>query len=246
MATVFWATFLRVSASAIAGIFFLAAAPSVCRANPREDFEMRVRPLLAKQCYSCHTQTKLGGLRLDSRETILKGGNSGAAAVAGNPDQSLLIQAVRHSHERLKMPPSGKLKPEEIAALEDWIRQGLYWPEESTKSAPAGYVISQEQRAFWSFQPVRKPISHVKNERWISGDLDRFVMAKLEEKGLRPAPAASRRTWLRRVTFDLTGLPPTPMELAEFLRDESPEAFSKWWIGCWLPQPMASGGAVIG
>lgn len=191
---------------------------------------MRVRPLLARQCYACHTQTHMGGLRLDSRDAILKGGNSGPAAVAGRPEESLLIRAVRRSHDRIKMPPSSTLAPAEIAVLEDWIRDGLYWPAGSAPvpKPTSGYTITAEQRAFWSFQPVKRPAPpEAKNKTWPRGSIDRFILAKLEEKRLRPAPEAGKRTLLRRVTFGLTGLPPTPEETEAFLRDASPDAFER-------------------
>ena len=110
----------------------LTAAQST---NSAEFFETRIRPLLAEKCFACHTQSRLGGMRIDSRETLLKGGNSGPAIVPGSPEQSLLIQAVSHTHERLKMPPQEKLKDSEIAALSDWIRAGAFWPESAPKSA---------------------------------------------------------------------------------------------------------------
>jgi hypothetical protein len=136
----------------------LLVVSSAVLADPTEDFENRVRPLLAKNCYACHRQTAMGGLRLDSREAILKGGASGPAAVAGQPAESLLVKAVEHTHEHLKMPPTGKLKPEEAAILRQWVSDGLFWPAEAptqTSSANSGeYVITPEHRSFWSFQPV--------------------------------------------------------------------------------------------
>lgn len=204
--------------------------PGLCaRAGDRESFEMQVRPVLARNCYACHTQSKMGGLRLDSREAILAGGKTGPAIIAGDPEKSLLIQAVTHRHERLKMPPSGELKPEEISALAAWIKDGAYWPPET--AAPAShqtYVITPEQRAFWSFQPVREPAPPpVKNASWARTPADHFILAKLESQGLQPAPPASRRTLLRRASLDLTGLPPTPEEIDAFEADRSPDAFAK-------------------
>jgi hypothetical protein len=196
--------------------------------DPVEQFEMQVRPVLAKNCYSCHTQSKLGGLRLDSRESILAGGNSGPAVVPGNPNQSLLWQAITQTHERLKMPPSGKLKAEEIAAIEDWIRLGAMWPASAPKPKEAAYVITPEQRAFWAFQAVRHPDPPpVKRSDWVRSPIDRFILARLEEKGIEPAPAADKRTLVRRASFDLTGLPPSPEEVDAFLADKSPDAFAK-------------------
>jgi cytochrome c553 len=171
----------------------------------------------------------LGELRLDSREAVLKGGKSGPAVVAGAPEKSLLIQAVTHRHERLKMPPAGKLKESEIADLIAWVRQGAIWPEKQTAGPAArasGSTIKPEQRNFWAFQPVRKPeIPSVKHSQWPQSPVDRFILAKLEENGLEPAPPADKRTLIRRATFDLTGLPPTPEEVEAFATDQSPNAF---------------------
>ena len=126
-------------------------------AEPGEFFETKVRPVLAKNCYSCHREAALGGLRLDSREAMLKGGKSGAAVVVGRPEESLLLRAVRQADEKVKkMPPSGKLSEAEIADLSAWIAQGAVWPA-SAVSQKTGKGITAEQRGFWSFQPVRAP-----------------------------------------------------------------------------------------
>lgn len=203
--------------------------PGLClQADDRESFEMKVRPVLARNCYACHTQSKMGGLRLDSREAILAGGKTGPAIIAGDPEKSLLIQAVTHKHERLKMPPAGELKPEEISALSAWIKEGAYWPPETAKEAGPAYVITPEQRAFWSFQPVREPAPPaVKDRTWARTPADHFILAKLESQGLKAAPPASRRTLIRRASLDLTGLPPTPGEIDAFEADRSPDAFAK-------------------
>lgn len=196
--------------------------------DPAEFFETRVRPVLAKNCFACHTASKMGGLEFQSQETLLKGGKSGPAIVPGDPDKSLLIQAIRQTHERLKMPPSGKLADTEIAAIETWIRNGAIWPEGPKKPAGSTYSITPEQRAFWSFQPVRKPAPpEVRDSGWATTPIDRFVLHALEAKGLKPVAPADRRTLLRRVTFDLTGLPPTPEEVDAFLHDRSPDAFAR-------------------
>jgi mono/diheme cytochrome c family protein len=204
-------------------VFLLIVSCSA--ADPREQFENKVRPVLAANCFACHRQTAMGGLRLDSREWILKGGANGPALIPGKPGESLLIKVTEQTHDRLKMPPGGKLKPEEIAALRDWITEGAYWPEE--KSLPPAtaseYVITPEQRAFWSFQPVKRP----KVTQAASNPIDAFVLARLDAEGLKPAPRAGKRTLIRRATIDLTGLPPSPEEVDAFLKDESPEAFAK-------------------
>ncbi len=171
-------------------------------------FETRIRPLLARQCYSCHAQTAMAGLRLDSREALLRGGKSGAAVEPGKADASLLIQAVTHSHGKLKMPPVRKLAEREIADLRAWVEDGANWPAESTGDG----------KVLWSLRPVRKPAG---------ASIDGLIGARLAAEGLRQGPVADKRTLLRRVTFDLTGLPPTPDEVRAFLADESAEAFEK-------------------
>jgi hypothetical protein len=212
----------------LAATCVLSAAQS---ANSVEFFETRIRPLLAEKCFACHTQARLGGMQIDSRETLLKGGNSGPAIVPGSPEQSLLIQAVSHTHERLKMPPQEKLKDAEITALSDWIRAGAFWPESAPKSVVDAHQrggITPQQRAFWSLQPVRKPsLPVVKDKNWPKTTIDHFVLARLEAQGLKPVPAADRRTWIRRVTFDLIGLPPTPEEVSSFIQDSSVKARAK-------------------
>src|SRR5437762_837620 len=160
-------TLLRGSALALAlALSPLAAAPE---SGAREFFEMRVRPILAKNCFACHTGSRMGGLEMSGREAFLKGGKSGPAIVPGDPDKSLLLQAVAQTHERLKMPPQGKLAEAEIADLRAWIKDGATWPEAAPANTSKGtaYVITPEQRAFWAFQPVRKiepPL--VKDKAW--------------------------------------------------------------------------------
>ena len=195
-------------------------------------FETKVRPVLADNCFACHTASRMGDLRVDSRQALLKGGKSGPAIVPGDPDKSLLITAVRQTTEKLKMPMGGKLKKEEVDALVEWIRGGAVWPESGAVAAPvpasAQYVITPEQRAFWSFAPLRKAaVPPVSDTAWAKTDIDRFILASLEQHGLQPAPPASRLVLLRRATLDLTGLPPTPEELAAFQQDQSPEAFAR-------------------
>ena len=210
----------------------LLAAPMLRAADPVDFFEMRVRPVLVKNCYSCHTTSAMGGLQLDTREHALKGGKSGSAIVPGNPDDSLLIQAVRQTHSKLKMPPGGKLRDNELGDLSEWVRGGASFGATSgAVAAPLkspDYKITAEQRAFWAFQPVRKSTPPaVRNKAWAKTPIDQFVLGKLELEGLKPARAAERRVLIRRVTFDLTGLPPTPDEVEAFLRDPAPDAYGK-------------------
>jgi hypothetical protein len=198
-----------------------------------EFFENKVRPLLVKRCYQCHGQGKVkGGLALTSREEVLEGGDSGPAAVVGRPDKSLLIRAVRYQ-ESPRMPPHGKLPDQEIALLTRWVQMGLPWPKGgSQRSAPTikggTFRITDAQKHFWSFQPVKPvPGPAVQDASWPRTDIDRFILAALERQGIPPAKAADKRTLLRRATFDLTGLPPTPEETEAFLGDHSPAAFGK-------------------
>ncbi len=206
-------------------LWMLLMCGCAAAADSGEFFEMRVRPVLAKNCYGCHTSTHMGGLQLDSRENALKGGNSGAAIVPGHADQSLLIQAITQRHEKFKMPPGGKLKPEEIADIESWINNGAPWPEGKAKPpAPPQYVITPAQRAFWAFQPVRTPAIPKGTAK---SPIDRFVLTALDRQNLKPVRPAARNDLIRRATFGLTGLPPTPEEVSAFLADKSPDAFAK-------------------
>ncbi len=213
------------------------APPAKENVDPQvaEFFETKVRPVLANNCYGCHgPASQMAGLRLDSKAFVLKGGDSGPVIVANDPAKSPLIQVVHHTG-KIQMPPGGKLKPEEIAALEEWVKLGAPWPgAEVSKAALAAaqtgeYTITPEQRRFWSFQPVRQPpLPPVKNTAWAAvSPIDRFVLAKLEARGLAPSRPADRRTLIRRATFDLHGLPPTPAEVAAFVNDKSPDAFAK-------------------
>src|SRR5579872_1389105 len=201
-----------------------AAKPNAPTAQAAEFFETSVRPLLFEKCFGCHgAKVQQGGLRLDSRATALAGGGSGPAIAAGNPDGSLLIKAVRYESAR-KMPPSGKMKPSEIAALTDWVKMGAPWPDAKPQAAPAANPASTH----WSFLPVKRAAPpKVKNAAWVKSPIDRFILAKLEAKGLTPAPPADRRTLIRRATIQLTGLPPTTDEIQAFVADRSPNAFEK-------------------
>ena len=193
---------------------------------------MRIRPVLAENCYACHTSAKKGSLRVDSREGLRRGGNSGPAIRPGNSAGSLLIQAVSQTHERLSMPPQGKLDSREIESLQAWIDSGAIWPDTEVDQLPvadaASHVVPPEQRAFWSFQPVREPVvPKVGDHSWPSGPIDHFILARLENEGLKPVASADKRTLIRRATFDLIGLPPAPEEVDAFLADYSQEAFVK-------------------
>lgn len=203
-----------------------AAAP----ANTPEYFETKIRPILASNCYACHTNSKLGGLRLDSRESMLKGGESGPAIVPGDPEHSLLVSAIRQTG-KLKMPMSGKLKPEDVATMEEWIKAGAVWPANAgpvISQKADEYVITKEQRAFWSIQPIKvTPAPAVKDTKWARTEIDRFILSHLEKEGLQPVGPADKRTLIRRASLDLTGLPPKAEEVDAFLKDQSPDAYAK-------------------
>ena len=191
-------------------------------ATDAEFFESKVRPILAANCYTCHTDTAMGELRLDSLDAVLKGGKSGPVVVPGKPEESVLIQAVQRTHAKLKMPPTGPLTAAEVDVLIEWVKRGVPWGETAAHIAPA------ERLRFWAFQRVSKPpVPPVKNKAWVRTPVDNFVLATLESKGMAPVKPADQRTWLRRVTLDLIGLPPTPEEVDSFLRDKSPEAYKK-------------------
>ena len=193
-----------------------------------EFFEKHVRPVLIENCYGCHSagaEKLKGGLYLDTRDGILKGGDNGPAIVPGNPDKSLLIRAVRYTDKDLKMPPKDKkLSDEQIEHLEAWVKMGAPDP----RTGQAAKTATANPRKHWAFQPVREPVPpSVKNGKLVRTPVDAFVLARLEEKKLSFAPGADRRTLIRRATFDLHGLPPTPEEVQAFEADDSADAFAK-------------------
>jgi hypothetical protein len=214
----------------LVGISVFAAeppAPSVKLTSEQERFfETNIRPLLHEQCLPCHNdKVQSASLRLDSRQALLKGNPNGPVVVPGNPDQSKLLQVV-HYQGQVKMPPSGKLKADQIAALTQWVRMGAPWPTARQGSPAAGSGASSAP--IWSLRPVKVAgVPKVKNGTWVQNPIDAFVLAKLERQGLSPSPAADRRTLLRRISYDLTGLPPTEAELSAFVSDKSPQAYEK-------------------
>jgi hypothetical protein len=210
-----------------------ALAQTQAAASP-DYFETNIRPVLAGYCYGCHTDSALGGLRLDSREDMIKGGQRGVAVVPGDPENSLLIKAIRQTDPGLKMPLGGKLKDSEVANFVEWVKAGAVWPKTAITATPnagdksAKYVISESRRSFWSFLPLQNPAPpEVKDTRWAKTEIDRFIMAKLDHEGIKPVGPASKLDLLRRATLDLTGLPPTPDEIAAFEKDNTPGAFAK-------------------
>ncbi len=164
---------------------------------------------------------------MTSRNALTKGGNSGPAVEPGHPERSLLLQAVNHTHERFKMPPQGKLSDEQINDIAAWIRDGAVWPPAPETQTSDGFQVTEEQRNFWSFQPVREPVPPKLPNANEASPIDRFILAKLEEKDLGIAPSADKRTLLRRAYLDLIGLPSPPEQVRAFVEDESPDAFAQ-------------------
>ncbi len=204
----------------------ITAEPS---ASPQavEFFEKNVRPVLAEKCFMCHGATlQQSQLRVDSREALLKGGAHGAAIVPDKPEQSLLIKAITHADEKIKMPPTGKLSDKEIENLTAWVKMGAPFPEIRNPKSEI-----RNAQGHWAFQPVKKPpVPTLKNKHLrarVKTPIDAFVLAKLEQKKMTPAPWADRRTLIRRVYFDLIGLPPTYEEVEAFIADKSPNAWEK-------------------
>jgi len=197
-------------------------------------FEKNVRPLLVESCAGCHNAklaSPMGGLRLDTRALAMKGGDRGPSVVPGDLEKSLLIRAVRYNDRVLQMPPKGKLKPEQIEALEAWVKMGAPWPASAKPHAAAKVVefdLKARRDGHWSFQPLkRQPVPVVRRKEWPQTPVDNFVLGKLEARGFAPAAPADRRTLIRRITQDLTGLPPTREEVDAFLADREPDAYEK-------------------
>jgi len=212
-------------------LLVVAASASAADLTPAQTqfFESKIRPILANNCYKCHSQSAekvKGGLFLDTKEALLKGGETGPAVVPGDPEKSLLIKAVRYTDPDLQMPPKGnKLTDDQIADLTAWVKMGAPDPRVATV-AQKNWVDSNKKH--WAWQPLRKPaVPETKDSSWAKTPVDNFILAKLEEKDLKPNPPADKRTLIRRATFDLIGLPPTPEEVEDFVKDESPDAFAK-------------------
>ncbi|MEO6183919.1 MAG: PSD1 and planctomycete cytochrome C domain-containing protein [Verrucomicrobiota bacterium] len=209
---------------------FFTAIAATPGAEGVEYFEKKVRPLLIDNCYKCHSQESAkvkGGLLLDSKESVLKGGDSGPAIVPGDPDKSLLIKAVRYFDEKLQMPPKDKkLSSEQITDLEVWVKMGA--PDPRTQGAKSNVQSSKSPQAHWAFQPIHNsPVPKVKDKRWAQTPIDGFILAKLEGKKIKPSAPADKRTLIRRATFDLLGLPPSAQDVEQFVTDKSPDAFAK-------------------
>ncbi len=216
---------LRMALWSLLGGLWLTARVLSAGDAQEEFFETSIRPILANHCLECHGRTDpSGGLRLDSRAGILKGGESGPAVVLGQPDASRLIQAVRHQ-QGLEMPPEKHLSDAQIAALSRWIKQGAFWPQQHAR-----ILTSSEEAArhHWAFQPMQDPVPPLtKRKSWVRNPIDAFILNKLESAGLEPSPQADRRTLIRRVSYTLTGLPPTPEEVEQFVNDPEPDAYER-------------------
>ncbi len=227
---------------ALASLFMLTAGKAMADDRKSEPdaadfFESKVRPVLVEHCYKCHStqaKTPRGNLRLDSLDGMKKGGDTGPAIVPGDVNGSLLVQAVRYKDEQMKMPPKGKLPEATVATLERWVRTGAVMPHGAEPTAgtissrkPAGLDF-EAARSHWAYRPIRKPaIPDVKHAEWPRTPVNSFVLTRLEAAGLTPAPPADRRTLLRRVYFDLIGLPPTAEEVEAFEKDPAPDAYAR-------------------
>ena len=200
-----------------------------------EFFEKQIRPILMTNCSPCHNpQAYIANLDLTTAEGFARGGESGALINQANPETSRLLKVISYS-ETLKMPPKGKLRTSEIAALAEWVKMGAPWagtpavqPERKWTASKTTREFTDEEKAFWAYQPLAQVVPpKVKNRNWVKSPIDAFVLQKLEGKGISPAPPADKLTLLRRATYDLTGLPPTEQEISEFLADKSAQAFAR-------------------
>ncbi len=224
---------VRFAALSIASAYFAASgvAQTVNAGSP-EFFESKVRPILANSCYGCHTNSAMGGLRLDSLDGLKKGGKRGPALVPGDAEKSLLVQAIRQSGDAPKMPMGGRLKDTEVTDIVSWVKAGAVWPKSdapvAATSSDGKYVITAERKNFWSFLPLADPAPpRISDPKWAKTPIDHFVLAEMEKQGLKPVAPATKRDLIRRATIDLTGLLPTPEEISNFEADKSPDAFAK-------------------
>ena len=234
------------SCAVVVGVSLLAAgravvaAPTVPMAEAEEFFEKQVRPMLVQNCLSCHgPKLQESGLRLDSRDQMMKGAEGHPIIVPGHPETSRLISVTRYDGD-IQMPPEGKLPEKDLAVLVKWVKMGAPWPaqampaERTVLAAVAPAVPDMEGRfrqaraTHWAFQPLSRPaLPKVQNQGWCQTPVDNFILARLEQESIKPSPAVDRRTLLRRVTFDLIGLPPTAEEVAAFEQDKSPNAYAR-------------------
>ena len=208
----------------IAVFALIFAGPAAVTAAP-VDFVRDVQPIFQKHCYQCHGEKKQKSeLRLDIKELAFKGGDThGQDIIPGKANKSPLIRLVTAEDEDERMPSEGKrLSDSEIATLTAWIDQGALWPD------GVDLAKLEDRRDHWAFKPITNPAPpKTKDKAWARTEMDSFILARLERENLRPSSESDRRTWLRRVTFDLSGLPPTPEQLADFLSDKSVEAYKR-------------------
>jgi mono/diheme cytochrome c family protein len=229
----------RLRSLLLTGVFTVASGAAIAAEPSKEQvafFEAKIRPILAEKCYKCHSVAEgkaKGGLTLDSRQGVFKGGDSGAAVKPGDPDNSLLIKSISYDDPDLQMPPKGeKLSDKEIADLKTWVKMGAPDPRKDVKGGKLT-GLTDKAKEHWAYKPVQKPaIPTVRNRAWCVTPVDAFVMQKIEAKGMAPSPdlitsMAGKEILLRRATYDLIGLPPTPEEITAFLADQTPNAFAK-------------------
>ena len=223
----------RLVSFSFALVVVLLPAPLFAQtASQVEFFEKNIRPLFSNNCQACHNpQLKTGGLDLSTAEGFMHGGASGPLVDNTNPAESRLLKVTGYD-ERIKMPPMGKLSQEDLDALRTWVEFGAPWPgaRQAAEKRPdsATREFSEEERKFWAFRPMKEPeLPRVRNEAWVQSPIDRFILSRLEEEGIEPAPSADKATLLRRASYDLTGLPPTEQEITSFLEDDSENAFDK-------------------
>ena len=235
-------TIIQLSILGAATLACAADALEPAGAEQIEFFENKVRPLLAEQCFRCHSEESASrgklkaGLRLDSLQGMLEGGDSGVALVPGDPGKSLLIEAVNYRNEDMAMPPKRKLPDGQINLLTQWVQMGAPWPgadlEPDRAASPdadqPAYDWERFRREHWSFRPVTKPqLPDVSADGWAKSPVDRFILAKLEDQGMHANPRAEKSILIRRAYFDLTGLPPSAAEVDAFVADNRPDAFAE-------------------
>ncbi len=242
---------------AMAGVgagILLSATGAAAQETGLAYYESKVLPLLQEHCLKCHGggERIKAGLNLTWRTGLIEGGDQGSAVDLDAPEKSLLLDMMSYRDEDHQMPPSGKLDDAELAIFAEWIRMGLPMPDERPEKAvevhasPYNNKINDETRNWWSYRPVAKPAPPVVNDAAWSGPIDAFIKAKLDEAGLAPAPEAERRTLIRRATYDLTGLPPTPAEVDAFVADPDPAAYENLLDRLWHRHTMARNGAGTG
>ncbi|MCU0710465.1 MAG: PSD1 and planctomycete cytochrome C domain-containing protein [Pirellula sp.] len=229
-------------AFATIGLLFVHPSLADERAKPTQEqvdfFEKRIRPIFYDNCFNCHSadNKEAGGLRVDDINALLKGGNSGAAVVPGKPNESTLIKRIRHKDDTKTMPPDYRLEEEQIRDIVKWIEDGAAWPEleipaDLNQSLHRSAISEQDIATHWAWQPlnvVSPPAADLNAATdWATNDIDRFIESQLSKNGLRPNAIANKSTLLRRITYDLTGLPPTETQLVDFLLDDSPKALEK-------------------